>query len=155
RAKPLPSGATLVATVQSPRISRLVQLMNRPSDNYFAEVLNKRVAVEQGKRGTMKNGRRVTRAYLESLGINMDHAKLYDGSGLSPHDRLSARQILAILRRASAASFASAFRSSLPIAGVNGTLSDRMKSGPAHGNARAKTGTLDDASALSGYVRSR
>jgi D-alanyl-D-alanine carboxypeptidase/D-alanyl-D-alanine-endopeptidase (penicillin-binding protein 4) len=44
------------------------------------------------------------------------------------------------------------FRNSLPTAGVSGTLSDRMRTGPAHGNAQAKTGTLRDASALSGYV---
>jgi D-alanyl-D-alanine carboxypeptidase/D-alanyl-D-alanine-endopeptidase (penicillin-binding protein 4) len=154
RMNQLPAGATLVATEQSPRIARLVLLMDRPSDNYFAEVLNKRVAVAAGKTGTMGNGRRETRRYLESIGVNLTGARLYDGSGLSAGDRLSPRQILAVLRRASLQSYAGAFRTSLPLAGVSGTLHDRMTSGPAYRNAQAKTGTLDDASNLSGYVRS-
>jgi D-alanyl-D-alanine carboxypeptidase/D-alanyl-D-alanine-endopeptidase (penicillin-binding protein 4) len=152
RTSTLPGGATPVASVRSPRIARLVRLMDQPSDNFFAEVLNKRVAVAAGKAGTMRNGRREARRYLTSLGINLTGAKLYDGSGLSLGDRLSARQILAVLRRASAQSWAGSFRGSLPLAGVSGTLSDRMRSGPAFHNARAKTGTLDSASALSGYV---
>jgi len=151
----LPAGATLVASEPSPRISRLVLLMNRASDNYFAEVLNKRVAVAVGMAGTMANGRRETRRYLNSLGVNMRGAKLYDGSGLSPRDRLSAHQILALLNKVSNQSYGNTLRASLPLAGVNGTLSNRMRSGPAHRNAQAKTGTLDDASALSGYVHSR
>jgi serine-type D-Ala-D-Ala carboxypeptidase/endopeptidase (penicillin-binding protein 4) len=154
RMNQLPDGATLVATERSPRIARLVLLMDRPSDNYFAEVLNKRVAVAVGKTGTMHNGRRETRRYLESIGVKLTGARLYDGSGLSTGDRLSPRQILAVLRRASLQSYAGAFRTSLPLAGVSGTLDDRMTSGPAYRNAQAKTGTLDNASNLSGYVRS-
>jgi serine-type D-Ala-D-Ala carboxypeptidase/endopeptidase (penicillin-binding protein 4) len=153
RVYPMPSTATFVASEPSPRMYRLVLQMNRPSDNFFAEVLNKRIATEAGRAGTTYNGRRATRAYLESLGIDLTGSKLYDGSGLSTGDRLSARQILAVLRRASFQSYAGAFRNSLPVAGVNGTLSHRMRTGPAYGNAQAKTGTLDDASTLSGYVR--
>jgi serine-type D-Ala-D-Ala carboxypeptidase/endopeptidase (penicillin-binding protein 4) len=154
RAGALPAAAVAVASEPSPRISRLVLLMNRPSDNFFAEVLNKRVAVAAGHAGTMRNGRREARRYLVSLGINMTGSHMYDGSGLSPADRLSPRQILAVLRRASLQPYAKPYRLSLPLAGVNGTLSKRMNTGPAHANARAKTGTLDDASTLSGYVTS-
>jgi D-alanyl-D-alanine carboxypeptidase/D-alanyl-D-alanine-endopeptidase (penicillin-binding protein 4) len=148
-----PGTATLVASEPSPRMYRLVLDMNRPSDNFFAEVLNKRVATAAGMAGTTQNGRRATRAYLESLGVDLTGAKLYDGSGLSIGDRLSAHQLLAVLRRASSQSYAGLFRNSLPVAGVNGTLSRRMRTGPAYDNAQAKTGTLDDASTLSGYVR--
>jgi D-alanyl-D-alanine carboxypeptidase/D-alanyl-D-alanine-endopeptidase (penicillin-binding protein 4) len=148
-----PGTATLVATEPSPPIYRLVLEMNRPSDNYFAEVLNKRIATATGRAGTTHNGRIATRAYLTSLGIDLTGARMYDGSGLSVGDRLSARQILAVLLRADAQPYAGLFRASLPVAGVSGTLSSRMRSGPAYRNAQAKTGTLDDASALSGYVR--
>jgi D-alanyl-D-alanine carboxypeptidase/D-alanyl-D-alanine-endopeptidase (penicillin-binding protein 4) len=82
----------------------------------------------------------------------MTGSRMYDGSGLSVGDRLSARQILAVLLRADSQPYAGRFRASLPVAGVNGTLRTRMRSGPAYRNAQAKTGTLDDASALSGYV---
>jgi serine-type D-Ala-D-Ala carboxypeptidase/endopeptidase (penicillin-binding protein 4) len=155
RVKETPSTAVLVATESSPRIYRLVQRMNVPSDNYLAEVLNKDAAVATGRKGTMLNARKIRRAYLESLGIDMTGARLYDGSGLSPGDRLSPRQILGVLRQALKQPFGSVFRRSLPVAGVSGTLRKRMRSGPAHGNAQAKTGTLNDASALSGYVRTR
>jgi D-alanyl-D-alanine carboxypeptidase/D-alanyl-D-alanine-endopeptidase (penicillin-binding protein 4) len=153
RAGALPSGATLVASERSPLVGRLVKIMDRRSDNYFAEVLNKRVAVTAGLSGTMAHGRRVAHGYLESIGVGLRGARLYDGSGLSPADRLSARQIVRLLRRVGEQPYAAVFRASLPVAGVNGTLSDRMKTGPAHGNAQAKTGTLNDASNLSGYVR--
>ncbi|TMB86176.1 MAG: hypothetical protein E6J45_14250, partial [Chloroflexi bacterium] len=96
----MPATATLVASEPSPRMYRLVLEMNRPSDNFFAEVLNKRIATADGRAGTTYNGRRATRHYLESLGINLTGARLYDGSGLSSGDRLSARQLLAVLRRA-------------------------------------------------------
>jgi serine-type D-Ala-D-Ala carboxypeptidase/endopeptidase (penicillin-binding protein 4) len=147
-----PATATLVATEASPQIYRLVLEMNRPSDNYFAEVLNKDIATATGRTGTTANGRLVTRAYLTSLGVDMTGSRMYDGSGLSVGDRLSAHQILAVLLRADSQPYAGLFRASLPVAGVSGTLSSRMRSGPAYGNAQAKTGTLDDASALSGYV---
>ena len=149
----MPGTATLVASEPSPPMYRLVLEMNRPSNNFFAEVLNKRIATAVATAGTTYNGRLATRRYLGSLGIDLVGARLYDGSGLSTGDRLSARQILAVLRRASFQTYGGLFRASLPVAGVNGTLSHRMRTGPAHGNAQAKTGTLDDASALSGYVR--
>ncbi|MDX6551628.1 MAG: hypothetical protein QOH74_116 [Gaiellales bacterium] len=155
RVKETPSTAVLVASESSPRIYRLVQRMNLPSDNYLAEVLNKDIAVAAGQKGTMLNARKLRRAYLESRGIDMTGARLYERSGLSPGDLLSPRQILGLLRKTLREPFAAVFRSSLPVAGVSGTLRDRMRSGPAHGNAQAKTGTLNDASALSGYVQTK
>ncbi len=148
----LPAGAGLVATETSPLVGRLIKIMDRRSDNYFAEVLNKRLAVAAGASGTMANGRREARRYLSSIGVDLAGARLYDGSGLSPADRLSPRQLVQLLRGVLGRSYAEVLRASLPVAGVNGTLADRMRSGPAHGNAQAKTGTLDDASDLSGYV---
>ena len=152
RAATLPAGASLVATETSPLVGRLIKIMDRRSDNYFAEVLNKRLAVAVGASGTMAHGRREARRYLASIGVDLTGARLYDGSGLSPADRLSPRQLVTLLRRTLGQSYATVLRDSLPVAGVNGTLVNRMTSGPAHDNAQAKTGTLDDASTLSGYV---
>ena len=130
--------------------------MNRASDNYFAEVLNKRVAVAVGLAGTMANGRHETRRYLQLA--RREHAGAQSSTtapGLSPRDRLSAHQILALLNQVSdpelrqhAASVAAAGRSQRHPQRPHAA-------GPAHRNAQAKTGTLDDASALSGYVHSR
>jgi D-alanyl-D-alanine carboxypeptidase/D-alanyl-D-alanine-endopeptidase (penicillin-binding protein 4) len=147
-----PAGATQIATELSPPMYRLVAQMDIPSDNFHAEVLNKDVAVARGLRGTTANGRYVTRNYLTSLGVNMTGARLYDGSGLSYGNRISSRQVLGLLIAASRQTYAWWLKASLPLAGISGTLRDRMTSGPAHANARAKTGTLRDASALSGYV---
>lgn len=152
-AKPAGAGA-LLGSVTSPPMYRLVLQMNLPSDNYYAEVLNKDIAVARGMAGTTANGRFVTRRYLRSLGVNLSGARLYDGSGLSYANRISSRQLLALLLAANRQRYGYWFRASLPVAGVSGTLRTRMTSGPAYTNARAKTGTLRDASALSGYVRS-
>jgi serine-type D-Ala-D-Ala carboxypeptidase/endopeptidase (penicillin-binding protein 4) len=149
-----PGTAWVVARIASPRISRLVRQMDLPSDNYYAEVLTKALAVHAGLRGTTANGTLTTKRALRKLGVKMRGASLMDGSGLSLGDHLSARQILAILRRSARRPWGFYLHEALPVAGVSGTLRDRMRSGPAHGNAHAKTGTLSTASALSGYVRS-
>jgi serine-type D-Ala-D-Ala carboxypeptidase/endopeptidase (penicillin-binding protein 4) len=149
-----PGTAWVVATIASPRISRLVRQMDLPSDNYYAEVLTKALAVHAGLRGTTANGTLTTRRSLRALGVKLHGSSLVDGSGLSLGDHLSARQILGILRRSARQSWGFYLYEALPVAGVSGTLSDRMRTGPAHRNAHAKTGTLNTASALSGYVRS-
>ena len=82
--------------------------------------------------------------------------RIADGSGLSLLDRLTARALAAILVTAwNDVDMHNAFWASLPIAGINGTLEDRLRLPPARGAVRAKTGTTDSASALSGYVRDR
>jgi D-alanyl-D-alanine carboxypeptidase/D-alanyl-D-alanine-endopeptidase (penicillin-binding protein 4) len=149
-----PGTAWVVAAIASPRISRLVRQMDLPSDNYYAEVLTKALAVHAGLRGTTANGTLTTRRTLRALGVKLHGSSLVDGSGLSLGDHLSARQILGILRRSARQSWGFYLHEALPVAGVSGTLSDRMRTGPAHRNAHAKTGTLNTASALSGYVRS-
>ena len=149
-----PSSAWVVASVRSPHISRLVRQMDLPSDNYYAEVLTKALAVRAGLAGTTANGTLTTRRSLRRIGVKMRGASLMDGSGLSLGDHMSARQISAILRRSARQSWGFYLHAALPVAGVSGTLRDRMRTGPAHGNAHAKTGTLNTASALSGYVRS-
>ncbi len=149
-----PHSAWVVASVSSPHVSRLVRQMDLPSDNYYAEVLTKTLAVHAGLRGTTRNGTLTTRRSLRRIGVKMRGASLMDGSGLSLGDHMSARQILSILRRSARRPWGYYLHAALPVAGVSGTLRDRMRSGPAHGNAHAKTGTLNTASALSGYVRS-
>jgi D-alanyl-D-alanine carboxypeptidase/D-alanyl-D-alanine-endopeptidase (penicillin-binding protein 4) len=149
-----PGTAWVVASQSSPHMSRLIRQMDIVSDNYYAEVLTKALAVHAGLRGTTANGTLTTRRSLRSLGVKLHGSSIVDGSGLSLGDHLSARQILGILRRSTRQPWGFYLHEALPVAGVSGTLSTRMRSGPAHGNAHAKTGTLNTASALSGYVRS-
>jgi D-alanyl-D-alanine carboxypeptidase/D-alanyl-D-alanine-endopeptidase (penicillin-binding protein 4) len=82
--------------------------------------------------------------------------RLADGSGLSLRDRLTARALAALLISAwSDPAVKRQFVASLPVAGVDGTLEDRMMSGAAYRHVLAKTGTTNTASSLSGYVRTR
>jgi serine-type D-Ala-D-Ala carboxypeptidase/endopeptidase (penicillin-binding protein 4) len=148
--------STLIATEQSPALRWLVRRMDRQSDNFYAEMLVKVLGANERSSGTTSDGTRVIRGELRSRGVPLRGVVLADGSGLSAYDRLTARATVKLLRSAlSDTKISTAFVDSLPTAGVNGTLVDRMTSGPAYRNVYAKTGTTDSASALSGYVRSR
>ncbi|MGI8945561.1 MAG: D-alanyl-D-alanine carboxypeptidase/D-alanyl-D-alanine endopeptidase [Thermoleophilaceae bacterium] len=153
RAGRAPRRAELLAVAESPRMARLVKLTNKPSDNFFAEMLVKDLAAQAVGRGTTTRGSRIAGAFGRRLGAR---AALVDGSGLSRGNRASpfrvVRLLLALRERED--EFPSFLRS-LSIAGRDGTLRSRMRSGPARDNCRGKTGTLSDVSALSGYCTAR
>jgi len=93
---------------------------------------------------------------LADAGVPMTGVRIVDGSGLSRLDRLTANALAGILKAAWAdPTVRPAFVAALPVAGVNGTLEDRLRKPPARGRVLAKTGTTSDASALSGYVSMR
>lgn len=145
-----------LAEVLSPRLGWIVRTMNRQSHNFYAEMLLKGLGAEVRESGTTAAGARVVRAVLEERGVPLAGVRIVDGSGLSRGNRLTARAVAALLISAwSDPAVSAPFYSSLPTAGVNGTLRRRMTSGPAYGRVHAKTGTLRTASALSGYVRTR
>jgi serine-type D-Ala-D-Ala carboxypeptidase/endopeptidase (penicillin-binding protein 4) len=96
------------------------------------------------------------RRTLTAAGIPLDGVVIADGSGLSSLDRLTATSVVRLLLAAWAdPELKRVFWSALPVAGETGTLVHRMADGPAHGVVRAKTGTTDQASALSGYAGER
>jgi serine-type D-Ala-D-Ala carboxypeptidase/endopeptidase (penicillin-binding protein 4) len=147
-----PSNAREVAHVESPTMATLARLTNRPSDNYFAEMLVKDIGARFGGQGSTAAGARAVRATLGRYGVR---PTVVDGSGLSYGDRTTPRQVetfLAALRRSRAAA---AFDDSLAGACRSGTLGGRMCGTPASGVCRGKTGTLTAVSALSGYCRAR
>ena len=93
---------------------------------------------------------------LADAGIPLAGVRIVDGSGLSLSDRLTASALSQLLVTAwNDTTVRTPFVGSLSIAGRVGTLSHRLRVGPAHGNVYAKTGTTNAASALSGYVRDR
>jgi D-alanyl-D-alanine carboxypeptidase/D-alanyl-D-alanine-endopeptidase (penicillin-binding protein 4) len=149
-------GDTLVSQILSPSTAGLVRQMNRQSDNFVAEMLLKRLGARVLDRGETAAGISVARQVLRMRGVPLAGVRLADGSGLSSYDRLTARAIAAILVTGwSDPGFRRPFVSSLPLAGVNGTLKDRLRSYPARGFVRAKTGTTNRASSLSGFVGTR
>jgi D-alanyl-D-alanine carboxypeptidase/D-alanyl-D-alanine-endopeptidase (penicillin-binding protein 4) len=145
-----------LAAVDSPPLSEIVSYMDRRSDNFTAELVLKQLGAIENDVGTSAAGAAYARRLLAEAGVPLAGVRLADGSGLSLLDRLTARALAAILRAAWAdPDLRPAFLAALPVAGVSGTLSDRMRRPPARGNVRAKTGTTFRASALSGYVRRR
>jgi serine-type D-Ala-D-Ala carboxypeptidase/endopeptidase (penicillin-binding protein 4) len=149
---PTPFEGEVLASVDSPPMARIVRIMNKPSDNYFAEMLLKDVGLQAFGRGTTRGGARAAAGFARRLGAGV---RLSDGSGLSRGDRASPSAIVRLLLAMQKRREFPAFYASLPIAGRDGTLVHRMRRGPARGRCRAKTGTLSNVSALSGYCLAR
>jgi D-alanyl-D-alanine carboxypeptidase/D-alanyl-D-alanine-endopeptidase (penicillin-binding protein 4) len=127
--------------------------MNKESDNFYAEMLLKRLGRVQAGKGSTRAGAAIVRRELRERGMALAGVRIVDGSGLSRRDRLTARALGQLLRSAwRDRGVRTPFYLSLPRAGIEGTLEDRMEAPPARGRVRAKTGTTKNASALSGYV---
>ena len=153
RAAEAPAGAPVLASVESPPMATLVRLMNKPSDNFFGEMLLKNLAMQARGVGTTRAGARLAAGYARRLGAR---ARIADGSGLSRGNRASPYRVVRLLTAMNEEeeSF-DAWYASLAVAGRDGTLKDRMRSGAARGSCRGKTGTLSNVSALSGYCTGR
>jgi D-alanyl-D-alanine carboxypeptidase/D-alanyl-D-alanine-endopeptidase (penicillin-binding protein 4) len=148
-----PSDAKVIASVTSPPMSVLVRLTNKDSDNFFAETLLKDIGRDtSGGAGTTTAGVAAVRSFASSVGARVS---LIDGSGLDHGDRAAPRDVVRLLMAERSRPEFDAFYDSLPIAGVDGTIHDRMRSGPAKRNCHAKTGSLIGVSALSGYCTTR
>ena len=148
RAGLTPGGATVLASVDSPPMSRVIRLTNKPSDNFFAETLLKDLAHQAGGVGTTARGAKIATRFARRLGAR---PRIVDGSGLSRGNRASPFSIVKLLTAMYSRDDFDPFIDSLPIAGQDGTLFDRMRKGPAKFRCRGKTGTLSNVSALSGY----
>lgn len=144
----VPTGAPVLASVDSPSMADLVRITNKPSNNFFAEMLLRAVGREATGSGTTPDGARVAADFARELGAG---ARIADGSGLSRANRASPLRVVRLLTAMQARDEFYAWYESLPIAGRDGTLSDRMRSGAARGRCHAKTGTLSNVSTLSGY----
>jgi serine-type D-Ala-D-Ala carboxypeptidase/endopeptidase (penicillin-binding protein 4) len=148
--------AEQLATTASPPLHRIVAFMNRESDNFTAELLLKQLGAVDHGHGTSANGAQAVRRELREAAVPLAGVRIVDGSGLSPANRLTAAALLGILVVAwNDPRIRPSFVHSLAVAGVNGTLEDRLERPPARGAVLAKTGTLSESSALSGYVRGR
>lgn len=146
-----PAGATPIAEVESPTMAQLVKLMNKPSDNFFAEMLVRGLASAAGQLGTTEAGSLRSEAFASALGVAVDQV---DGSGLNSGNAAAPSEIARLLDTMRTQPTFDAFYDSLPIGGVDGTLADRMQNTPAMHDCRAKTGTLGSTvSSLSGYCR--
>jgi len=148
-----PDAATvLIGSHTSVPLSAYIARMNKPSDNLLAESLVRVLGAVKGKAGTYRGGNAVETAFFRSLGLDTHAIDLVDGSGLSRFDLVTPRAVAALLRAMHGKPDWQAYYDSLPIAGVDGSLRNRMKGTRAANNVHAKTGSLGGVSSLSGYV---
>jgi D-alanyl-D-alanine carboxypeptidase/D-alanyl-D-alanine-endopeptidase (penicillin-binding protein 4) len=149
-------GAIPLADVESPPLGALVRHMDVYSDNFYAEMLMKEIGAVQAGTGSTAAGLVVTRRLLTAAGVPLAGVRMVDGSGLSLIDRWTATGLATLLRTMRLDPDLEPYVvPALPIAGRTGTLQHRMRTGPARGVVRAKTGTTANSSALSGFVGDR
>jgi serine-type D-Ala-D-Ala carboxypeptidase/endopeptidase (penicillin-binding protein 4) len=155
-----PNGSIEVARMQSPPLSLIASQTLKPSQNLYTELilrtLGRVVPPPTGLpdivRTSEESGLEIVKMFLKEAGVNTTGLALNDGSGLSRNDMITAEASVQLLTYMSRHRYATVFREALPIAGVDGTLRNRMKGTPAENNVRAKTGSLTSASSLAGYV---
>jgi serine-type D-Ala-D-Ala carboxypeptidase/endopeptidase (penicillin-binding protein 4) len=138
-----------LGSVGSPSVKSLLAATLIPSNNFFAEMLLKRLGASRGgAKGTTRRGVRKARRFAHGLGTSV---AMENGSGLSRSDRASPRQVGRLLIAMNRRPDGAVYRRSLPIAGEQGTVAGRMNGTAADGRCWTKTGTLIGVSALSGY----
>lgn len=140
-----PGSLVALASISSDPLGSIMQRMNLVSSNFRAEVLGKMLgATRLGPPGTIAKGARVVERFAAARGV---HIEAHDASGLSYDNRVSTADLVRLLRVAEQAPWGEVLRNTLP-SGGEGTLKDRLEKV----TIRAKTGTLIDVSALSGWV---
>jgi D-alanyl-D-alanine carboxypeptidase/D-alanyl-D-alanine-endopeptidase (penicillin-binding protein 4) len=144
--------ARLLFIHYSPTMAEIVKVVNKSSQNFYAEQLLKTLGFEFAGEGAAKAGVETMTARLAELGVSLDNAIIVDGSGLSRLNFVSPAHIIETLTQMYRADVFKQFYNSLPVAGVDGTMASRLKRSRANGNARAKTGYVLASRALSGYV---
>ncbi len=146
-----------IAAINSPTINELIQETNQRSNNIYAEILLKsigRTHLENytSDRDTSNLGIAVFKQHLTEMGIDPQAYRIYDGSGLSRHNLVAPTTFVRVLSAMATTPVGQIYRDSLPIAGVSGSLKNRMKGTLAQGIVRAKTGSMSGIVSLSGYI---
>ena len=150
----VPSDAKVIAKHLSPPLAHILKLMNKPSDNWIAELVFKTIGAEvMGEPGTWQKGRQALTEFLGEVMDDPSPHRFVDGSGLSRYSLLNAELLTKLLvYMYQNFELMPEYLASLPIAGVDGTLKNRMQGVYAEKVLRAKTGTLSGVSALAGYT---
>jgi D-alanyl-D-alanine carboxypeptidase/D-alanyl-D-alanine-endopeptidase (penicillin-binding protein 4) len=151
-----------IAKLQSPPFATVAAQTLKPSQNLYTEIILRTLGEVAPVPATATSsvqtsedaGHDVVKAFLKEAGLNPDSLVLSDGSGLSRNDMITVDSNVQLLTYMSKHKYAAVWRDALPIAGVDGTLRNRLRNTPAENNLRAKTGSLSSAASLSGYVTS-
>jgi D-alanyl-D-alanine carboxypeptidase/D-alanyl-D-alanine-endopeptidase (penicillin-binding protein 4) len=143
-----PGDAAEITKLDSPPVEQIVAQMLRESDNEAAELLTKEIGLHDAGSGTTANGVAGIRAALQARNVSLDGTNQVDGSGLSRADQATCAFIQGLLDTEGPGS---AIAQDLPVAGQSGTLAERFVGTPIAGQLHAKTGTLNQVTALAGY----
>ena len=149
-----------IAKLKSPPLSFIAQKTMKPSQNLYTELILRALGEELGDKSddektSDQRGIEIVQDVLRQAGAMPDSVVQYDASGLSRHNLITPNSVVKLFKYMDKSRYAGFWRNSLTIAGVDGTLKRRFKGTSAQANVRGKTGTLDQVSALSGYVRSK
>ncbi|HET9570835.1 MAG TPA: D-alanyl-D-alanine carboxypeptidase/D-alanyl-D-alanine-endopeptidase [Bacteroidales bacterium] len=148
--RPSNLGQTLFKT-QSEPLSQLIRIIHGKSDNFYTECLLRRLACSvSDKPGSAGEGIRVVKTFWQKKGLDLSALSMYDACGLSPNDRISAELLAKILKLMASNSV---FVESLPMAGVEGTVSGFLKGTKLEGNLRLKSGSNQVVNSYAGYYR--
>lgn len=148
-----PDDATLVSE-KGIKLRELIKKINKESDNFLAECLFKTIgAAVSGKQGNSFYSTQAVLSFISDNGIYSEGTSVVDGSGISRFDQVTVCAITGVLEKMyfDIANFDD-FYNSLSVAGVDGTLEERMRDTPAENNFHGKTGTLNGVSSISGYL---
>ena len=147
---------TVIARTESPPLREIATVLMKVSQNLYAETLLKAVSAARGGLGTVEGGRIAVRDSLTGWGVPADSYVMYDGSGLSRYNYVTAASLTSILEHLyKDPNHHDAFLATLPIAGKDGTMATRLRHTRAEGNALAKTGSISNVRSLSGFVKTR
>ncbi len=138
---------------KSPPLNKILSGLMKRSQNMYAETMVRVLGWNEYGLGSFQNGKKVVERVLKNnFGIEPDTYAFMDGSGLTRYNYVSPNQIVKIMEGMTKHKYWEVWKDILPIAGVDGTLKNRMKGTFAEGNVRAKTGTISNVRGLSGYV---
>jgi D-alanyl-D-alanine carboxypeptidase/D-alanyl-D-alanine-endopeptidase (penicillin-binding protein 4) len=146
-----PPAPDYLARLTPPPLVEDVIVTNKVSQNLHADLLLRRAGLVKGS-GSIADGQAAVSDMLARAGVEPWRIDLSDGSGMSSYNRVSPRGVARLLRWTAEQPWGAAFRETLPVGGVDGTLARRFKGTPLEGKVFAKTGTLTVASALSGFM---
>lgn len=153
KAGKMPSGLDLVGEAESKPIEAMITDMNKFSNNYVAEMLIKNLAVSKGEVGSLSAGMKHVKSYMKTLGVSEEEYSFPNPSGLTRDNQVTAHAMWMVLENLKEQfRLQPEFISSLPIAGVDGTLRNRMKGTSGERWVRAKTGLLTGVVSLAGYA---
>lgn len=147
-----------IFSIQSPSLKEIVYWINKKSINLYTEVLLKHLGKITFGAGSFENGIKAIEEFVTSQGVPTEGMFLFDGSGLSPQNAITTKQMAILLRSMALDSTFENFYNSLPIAGVrddDGQLGYLCRGTAAANNVRAKTGLINRVRAHSGYVKTK